>query len=82
MQNQRKDEVPVCSDSDKAKCDSSAEGKLEVTEAMVAAGLDCYASFNQRFDPLEDVLADVYRAMDALRHHERRTPQSIGRINS
>jgi hypothetical protein len=41
-----------------------AEG-IGVTPAMLEAGLDAWASFDERVEPIEDAIAAVYRAMRA-----------------
>lgn len=52
--------------------------EIEVTAAMIAAGLDAFASYDERVQPLEDGIAAVFRAMRAVELVESNNGASKG----
>jgi hypothetical protein len=42
--------------------------EVEITPAMMEAGILAYVSYDSRFEELEDVVTRVYRAMEAVRN--------------
>jgi len=42
--------------------------EVEITSAMMEAGILAYVSYDSRFEELEDVVPRVYRSMEAVRN--------------
>lgn len=42
--------------------------EIEITPAMIAAGVDAYLDCDREFDPPEQVVMEVFRAMLQARH--------------
>jgi hypothetical protein len=51
------------------RADSTGTGapeEIEVTPAMIEAGLEAFAGYSPRFDSREEMVVSVYRAMTIL----------------
>ena len=54
--------------------DRQAGAEIEVTPEMIEAGVEAYVFFDPRVEEKEDLVVDVYVAMDAARCHIIQNP--------
>ena len=57
-----------------AATEPEGHDEIEITPEMVAAGVDAFCHVLLDMDPYEEIVTDVYRAMEAMR---RKTPSNV-----
>jgi hypothetical protein len=54
--------------------EANSTGEIEITPAMIEAGVNAFCGVLLDMDPYEEIVCDIYRTMELIR---RSTPSSV-----